>query len=226
MISLLWLIPALPFASALVLMLFGSRFSRRAAAAVGVGSIGLSALIAILVAVSFFSAPPAGNSYTQVLWTWINVAGFQPQIGFYLDALSLVMVLVVTCVGFLIHIYSAEFMIEDEGYSRFFAYMNLFVASMITLLLGDNLLLLFLGWEGVGLCSYLLIGFWYRDPANGPAARKAFIVTRVGDTAMMVGLFLLFTQLRHAADSGSDAAGFRTVAFGIHSTRLWRLFCC
>jgi len=194
-ISWMWLIPALPFASALLLVLFGSRFSRRAAAAVGVGSIGLSALVTILVAASFLSAPPAGNSYTQVLWTWINVAGFEPQIGLYLDALSLVMVLVVTFVGFLIHIYSAEFMIEDEGYSRFFAYMNLFVASMITLLLANNLLLLLLGWEGVGLCSYLLIGFWYRDPANGRAARKAFIVTRVGDSAMMLALFLLFTSL-------------------------------
>ncbi len=195
MISLLWLIPTLPFASALVLLLFGPRFSRGSTAAVGVGSIGLSALITILVSISFVGAPPAGNSYTQVLWTWIHVAGFEPHIGLYLDALSLVMVLVVTFVAFLIHIYSAEFMIADEGYSRFFGYMNLFVASMITLLLGDNLLLLLLGWEGVGLCSYLLIGFWYRDPANGLAARKAFIVTRVGDTAMMLGLFLLFTQL-------------------------------
>ena len=195
MISFLWLIPALPFASASVLVLFGSRLSRRASAVVGVGSIGLAALITILVALSFFSAPPSGSSYTQVLWTWINVAGFEPEIGFYLDPLSLVMVLVVTFVGFLIHIYSAEFMIEDEGYSRFFAYMNLFVASMITLLLANNLLLLYLGWEGVGLCSYLLIGFWYREPANGLAARKAFIVTRVGDTAMSLGLFLLFTDL-------------------------------
>jgi NADH-quinone oxidoreductase subunit L len=111
------------------------------------------------------------QAYTQVLWTWIDVAGFEPQIAFYLDALSLVMILVVTFVGFLIHIYSAEFMIEDEGFSRFFGYMNLFVASMITLLLANNLLLLYLGWEGVGLCSYLLIGFWYREPANG--ARRA-----------------------------------------------------
>ena len=195
MITLLWLIPALPLASALVLVLFGSRLSRRAAAVVGVGSIGLSALVTILVAVSFLSAPPAGNSYTQLLWTWISVAGFEPQIGLHLDALSLVMVLVVTFVGFLIHVYSAEFMTEDEGYSRFFAYMNLFVAAMLTLLLADNLLLLYLGWEGVGLCSYLLIGFWYRDPANGRAGRKAFIVTRVGDTAMSLGLFLLFTRL-------------------------------
>jgi NADH-quinone oxidoreductase subunit L len=192
-INLLWLIPALPFASALVLALVGSRLSRSAATTVGVGSIGLSALITILVAVGFLTA--SFSSYTQVLWTWMNVAGFQPQIAFYLDALSLVMLLVVTFVGFLIHIYSAEFMHADDGYARFFAYMNLFVASMITLLLANNLLLLTLGWEGVGLCSYLLIGFWYRDPANGAAARKAFIVTRVGDTALLVGLFLLFSRL-------------------------------
>jgi len=191
----LWLIPVLPSVSAALLALFGSRLSRKAAGTLGVGSIGLSALVAILVALNFWSAPPAGNSYTQVLWTWIEVAGFEPQIGLYLDPLSLVMVLVVTFVGFLIHIYSAEFMLEDEGYSRFFAYMNLFVASMVTLLLANNLLLLYLGLEGVGLCSFLLIGFWYRDPANGLAARKAFIVTRVGDTAMSLGLFLLFTQL-------------------------------
>src|SRR6185437_14567596 len=108
---------------------------------------------------------------------------------------SLVMMLVVSFVSFVIHLYSAEFMLGEEGYSRFFAYMNLFVASMITLVLANNLLLLYLGWEGVGLCSYLLIGFWYRDPANGLAARKAFVVTRAGDTAMSIGLFLLFNQL-------------------------------
>ena len=195
MISWLWLIPTLPFLSATLLILFGSRLSRRAVAALGVGSIGLSALVTALIAASFVTNPPAGHAYTQVLWTWISVAGFQPQIGLYLDALSLVMVLVVAFVGFLIHIYAAEFMIEDKSYSRYFAYMNLFVASMITLLLGNNLLLLLLGWEGVGLCSYLLIGFWYRDPANGLAARKAFIVTRIGDCALMVALFLLFTKL-------------------------------
>jgi NADH-quinone oxidoreductase subunit L len=194
-IGLLWLIPAIPFASALLLLLLGGRLSRGTATAVGVGSIGLSALTAILVAAGFLSGPPAGNAYTQVLWTWIDVAGFRPQIAFYLDALSLVMVVVVTCVGFLIHIYAAEFMWGDEGFSRYFGYMNLFVASMITLLLGDNLLLLLLGWEGVGLCSFLLVGFWYREPVNCQAARKAFIVTRIGDTAMLVGLYLLFTRL-------------------------------
>jgi NADH-quinone oxidoreductase subunit L len=194
-IQLLWLIVAMPLASALVLAVLGSHISRKVVAAVGVGSIGVSAVITILAAVEFVSSPPAGNAHTELLWTWINVAGFQPHIGFYLDTLSLVMILVVTFVGFWIHLYSAEFMMHDEGYSRFFAYMNLFVASMLTLLLADNLLLLYLGWEGVGLCSYLLIGFWYRNPANGSAARKAFIVTRVGDTAMLLGLFLLFTNL-------------------------------
>jgi len=194
-IGLLWLVPAIPFASALLLLLFGGRMPRSAATGVGVGSIGLSALAAILVAAGFLSSPPAGNAFTQVLWTWIDVAGFRPQIAFYLDALSLVMIVVVTFVGFLIHIYSAEFMWADEGFSRYFGYMNLFVASMITLLLGDNLLLLLVGWEGVGLCSFLLVGFWYREPVNCQAARKAFIVTRIGDTAMLVGLYLLFTRL-------------------------------
>jgi NADH-quinone oxidoreductase subunit L len=194
-LRLLWLIPAIPFSSFTVLALFGPRISKKTAAVIGVASIAASAVISILITWKFLVSPPPGDSYTQVLWTWIDVAGFRPQIAFYLDALSLIMTLVVTFVSFLIHLYSAEFMIESEGYSRFFAYMNLFVASMVTLLLADNLLLLYLGWEGVGLCSYLLIGFWYTDPANGLAARKAFIVTRIGDTAMIIGLFLLFRHL-------------------------------
>jgi NADH-quinone oxidoreductase subunit L len=157
--------------------------------------VGLSAVAAGLTAISFLTAQPAVNSYTQTVWVWLDIAGFHPDIAFYIDALSLVMVLVITFVAFLIHLYSTEFMIEEEGYSRFFAYMNLFVGSMLTLVLADNFLLLYLGWEGVGLCSYLLIGFWYRVPENGYAARKAFVVTRVGDTALAIGLFLLFTNL-------------------------------
>ena len=195
MLRLLWLIPAIPFASSIVLALVGARISKKIAAIIGVASIATSTVISILLTWSFLGSSLPKNSYTQVLWTWINVAGFHPRIAFYLDALSLVMILVVTFVSFLIHLYSAESMLESEGYSRFFAYMNLFVASMVTLLLADNLLLLYLGWEGVGLCSYLLIGFWYSDFKNGLAARKAFIVTRIGDTAMIVGLFLLFQHL-------------------------------
>jgi len=195
MLNLLWLVPVIPFASFLVLALFGRRFSRTLSAWIGVVSIGLSAALAVLVAVSFLTSPPADNAFTQVLWTWISVGSFTPQIAFRLDALSLIMMLVVTFVSFLIHLYSAEYMEDEENYALFFAYMNLFVGSMLTLVLSDNLLLLYLGWEGVGLCSYLLIGFWYKDPKNGYAARKAFVVTRVGDTAMAVGLFLIFTQL-------------------------------
>ena len=194
-LGLLWLIPVLPFAGFLALALIGPRLSRTGVASIGIGSIALSTLLALLVGSSFIASPPAGHAYAQTLWTWMQVGGFTPGISLYLDGLALVMMLVVTFVGLLIHLYSTEFMRDDEGYSRFFAYMNLFVGSMLTLVLADNLLLLYLGWEGVGLCSYLLIGFWYTDPANGRAARKAFIVTRVGDTAMAVGLFLLFNNL-------------------------------
>ncbi len=193
--SLLWLIPALPFASAAVLAVFGSKLSHKVIAFLGTAFIGLSALVSILVAASFLSSTPAENAWDQHLWTWISIGNFRPEIAFYFDPLTLVMVLVITFVGFLIHLYSVEYMRADEGFSRFFAYMNLFVAAMLTLVLANNLLLLYLGWEGVGLCSFLLIGFWYKDPANVRAANKAFLVTRVGDTAMAIGLFLLATHL-------------------------------
>ncbi len=195
MLRLLWLVAAIPFASAAMLALFGSKLSRRIVATLGAGSIGLSAAISILISIAFLSSPPPGNAYVQHVWTWMSTGGFQPEIAFYLDPVSLLMLLVITFVSFLIHLYSAEYMQDDEGYARFFAYMNLFVASMLVLILANNLLLLYLGWEGVGLCSFLLIGFWYQDPANVRAAAKAFIVTRFGDTAFAIGLFLLFTIL-------------------------------
>ena len=195
MLGLLWLIPALPAAGFVALVLLNRRLSRSGAAWIGAGSVGLSALVALLVCGSFIASPPAGDAYHQVLWTWMDVAGFAPTIGFYLDAVSVLWVLVITFVGFLIHLYSTEHMEHDEGFTRFFMYLNLFVASMLVLVLADNLLLLYLGWEGVGLCSYLLISFWQKDPQNVYSGRKAFIVTRVGDTALIAGLFLLFTQL-------------------------------
>src|SRR5271156_2311216 len=195
MLQLLWLVVAIPFASAALLALFGSSLSRRVVAVLGAGSIGLSAFFTLLIGARFVTSPPAGNAYVQYLWTWMNSGGFQTDIALYLDSVSLLMLLVVTFVGFLIHLYSVEYMRDDEGYPRFFAYMNLFVAAMLTLVMANNLLFLYLGWEGVGLCSFLLIGFWYQDPANVRAASKAFIVTRVGDTAFAVGLFLLFTRL-------------------------------
>src|SRR6267142_2705999 len=188
----LWLIPALPFGGALILVLAGTRLSRRGVSIIGAGSVGLAALITVLVGLDFLFGPADLSFYRQVAWTWMTLSGFTIDFAFQLDALSLVFLFVITFVGFLIHVYSTEFMAEDEGFSRFFAYLNLFVCSMLILVLADNLMLLYLGWEGVGLCSYLLIGFWYTDEKNGYAARKAFIVTRVGDTAMAIGLFMLY----------------------------------
>ena len=195
MLQLLWLVVAIPFVSAALLALFGSSLPRRVVAILGAGSIGLSTFFTLLISAAFLISPPADNAYVLHLWTWMSSGEFHPEIALYLDPVSLLMLLVVTLVGFLIHLYSVEYMRNDEGYARFFAYMNLFVASMITLVLANNLLLLYLGWEGVGLCSFLLIGFWYREPQNVRAAGKAFIVTRFGDTAFALGLFLLFTRL-------------------------------
>ncbi len=190
----LWLIPALPFAGFLVLALIGARLPRMAAAAIGCASVGASAVVALSAAIAYM-ASGAGDAWVLKLWTWWDVGGLAPDVALYWDPLAIIFTLVITVVGFLIHVYSIGYMHDDEAFSRFFAYMNLFVGAMLMLVLGDNLLLLYLGWEGVGLCSYLLIGFWYRDPANGRAARKAFVVTRVGDTAMAIGLFFLFWHL-------------------------------
>ncbi len=195
MLELLWLIPALPFAGFAVLAMAGRSLSRGHAAAVGVGSVALSAVLSAALAAAFVLAPPRGRVWVQALWTWMEASGLRAGIAFVLDPLALVFVLVITFVGFLIHLYAVEYMRQEEDISRFFAWMNLFVGSMLTVVLADNLLLLYLGWEGVGLCSYLLIGFWYGDPANGYAARKAFVVTRIGDVALVLGIFMLSTDM-------------------------------
>lgn len=191
--NMLWLVPAIPLVGFLILCVTEGKLPKVAVACIGAGSVGLSAVIAIIVGWEFVTG--GSTSYSQALWTWMTVGDFTVSVSLYLDFLALVMVGVITGVGFLIHLYATGYMWEEEGYSRFFAYMNLFVFAMLLLVLGDSLLLLFLGWEGVGLCSYLLIGFFHKDPANGYAARKAFVVTRVGDTAFILGLFLLFREV-------------------------------
>jgi NADH-quinone oxidoreductase subunit L len=195
MFDLLWLIPALPFTAFGVLALFGSRLTRSAAAIAGTLPVAVSAIVAFIISAQFIAAPPVGHAYTQTLRTWVQVGGFNPAVSFLLDPLSIVMVLVITFVSFLILIYSTRFMAGDDGFARFFAYMNLFVGSMLVLVLAEDLLLLYLGWEGVGLCSYLLIGFWYREEENARSAFKAFLVTRIGDASFAVGLFLIFHSL-------------------------------
>jgi len=192
MLQNIWLVPLLPFISSVLLILTEGRMPRKLVAIMGAGSVGLAAVVVLLVGLQFMQSQ---TPYTVHLWTWMAVGNFNPGFAFYIDQLTIVMMSIITGVGFLIHLYSTEFMQDDSDYSRYFAYMNMFVASMLILVLADNLLLLYLGWEGVGVCSYLLVGFWYKDPANGAASRKAFVVTRVGDTAMALGLFLLFTEL-------------------------------
>lgn len=194
MLGLLWLIPMLPFAGFLILATGGARLRQRTATVAAICPMLLSCAIALLIAAFFVISPTPENAYSQSLGTWFRVSTFHVGFGLYLDSLSLVMMTVVAFVGLLILIYSVHFMHQDEGYSRFFAYMNLFIASMLLLLLADNFLLLYLGWEGVGLCSYLLIGFWYREAENCRAAMKAFIVTRIGDTLMAIGLFMLYVK--------------------------------
>ncbi len=193
MLQFLWLVPALPLLGFLALVLTEGKLPNKTVQMIGAGSVFGSALLSAMIAIEFLSSPT--GAYIQTLWTWMEVGSFKPGVSLYLDHLSLIMLFVITGVGFLIHWYSAGFMEEDPGYSRFFCYMNLFVFAMLMLVLGNNLVLLYLGWEGVGLCSYLLIGFWYTNADFGYAARKAFVVTRVGDTAMALGLFLLFMHL-------------------------------
>jgi len=192
MLVIIALIPAIPFLSFLILALLGNKMSRKVAGIIGAGSIGIIAILTFIIAIVFFKTLPEVKSYSANIWEWINAGNLKVNISFSLDALSLVFCFVITFVGFLIHIYSIGFMEKDEGFTRFFAYMNLFIGSMLVLVLADNILLMYLGWEGVGLCSYLLIGFWYKEPLNGYAARKAFIITRIGDTAMIIGIFILF----------------------------------
>lgn len=193
--NLLFLTLAFPLLGFLILTCSNGQWSERATALVGVGSIGLAAAVSAWIVWQFQSTMLPGAAYTQHLWNWLSVAEFTPGITLYLDGLSLTLLGVVTGVGFLIHLFASWYMRGEEGYARFFAYTNLFIFSMLLLVLSDNLLLLYFGWEGVGLCSYLLIGFYFKSRVNGNAALKAFLVTRIGDVFLAIGLFVLFATL-------------------------------
>src|SRR4030095_15079487 len=193
--QLLALIPALPLAGFLILSLAGRHLHSSVIAFVGAGTICAAALVTIYLGIQFLQVPPEGGAYTQQLWNWFRSANLSVVIRLRVDALSLIFLFIITFVGALIHLYSVAYMGHDRDYARFFASMNLFVCSILLLVMADNLVLMYLGWEGVGLCSYLLIGFWYETPENCHAANKAFYITRIGDTAMAIGLFLLFKEL-------------------------------
>lgn len=189
--NLLSLIPLLPILSAVILL-----FSNPSRLWVSILAVGLITSVALISSfLNYVYWQQTDFILKASLGNWISIAELSISFGLYLDSLSLVMITIISGVGALIHLYSTGFMSQDKSFKRYFIYLNLFVSAMLFLVLADNLLLLYLGWEGVGLCSYLLIGFWYQDKNNNLAANKAFLMTRIGDTAMAIGLFLLFTHL-------------------------------
>jgi len=190
--QLLVVVPCLPLAAFVINGLFRNRMSKTAVVSLAVGSVGLAFVASVLLFLRLLGMAPDQRIIHQTLFSWIPVGALRLDMAFLLDPLSAVMILVVSGVGFLIHVYSIGYMAHDEGIKRFFVYMNLFMFSMLTLILADNLVLLFVGWEGVGLCSYLLIGFWYHKDSAANAGKKAFIVNRIGDAGFLLGTFLIF----------------------------------
>ena len=188
----LWLLPILPLAGAAINGFFGRQSSKKAITVVALTFCGAAFVLALWIALFRFSS--ASAPYYFDLAHWIRSGDFHVDFSFYLDQLSLVMMLVVTGVGFLIHIYSVGYMWDDDGYYRFMAYMNLFMFFMLTLVLAKNYLMMFIGWEGVGLASYLLIGFWFIKDSAAAAGKKAFIVNRIGDFGFLIALFLLIQR--------------------------------
>ncbi|MBI5710146.1 MAG: NADH-quinone oxidoreductase subunit L [Candidatus Eisenbacteria bacterium] len=189
---MLWLIPALPLAAVLLNLLVGGRLGRKGVGWLACGAVGLAFLVALRAVLRLAALPEAQRTVTDTVYTWMRVGDFSADVSFLLDPLSAVMALVVTGVGFLIHVYSTGYMAHDASYRRFFLYLNLFMFAMLTLVMADNFLLMFVGWEGVGLCSYLLIGFWYTRPSAAEAGKKAFIVNRIGDVGFILGMLILF----------------------------------
>ncbi len=198
MSNTIWLIPFIPLVGSVFVGLMGRRMRRSSVAIIACGAASLALLLSLAFLARLLSLPAEGRFLRQSLGPWIASGDFSVAFGFLFDPLSAIMALVVSGVGLLIHVYSIGYMEKDRDYHRFFALLNLFLAEMLVLVLADNYLLLFLGWEGVGLCSYLLIGFWFERPAAASAGTKAFLVNRIGDAAVVVGLIwmiLLFGSL-------------------------------
>src|SRR5213080_450514 len=190
--DVLWLVPALPLLGSAINGLLGKRLPKPVISLVACGSVGVSFLVAAGLVLSLIQRPPEERHVVQTLFTWIAAGDFVANAEFLLDPLSAGMILVVTGVGFLIHVYSIGYMHAEDGYYRFFSYLNLFMFSMLVLVLASNFLLMFVGWEGVGLCSYLLIGYYFDRKSAGDAGKKAFIVNRIGDVGFILGILLIF----------------------------------
>jgi NADH-quinone oxidoreductase subunit L len=206
MADLFWLIPLLPGASAFVLIVFGSRLPRTWVAWQASAAVLASLALSFAAFVSLISAPEGSAGLSRTLLDWIASGAVKAVVAFVYDRLAAVMALVVTGVGFLIHVYSASYMAGDRGCARYFAFLNLFVFFMLVLVMAADIVLMFVGWEGVGLCSYLLIGFWFDRPAAAKAGMKAFIVNRVGDAAFVAALLLLLTSLGTSSLAAINAA--------------------
>ncbi|MCS7280583.1 MAG: NADH-quinone oxidoreductase subunit L [Desulfobacterota bacterium] len=191
----IWLIPSFPAIGFLINGLLGKRIPKSVVSWVGCLSVFLSFCVSVLIFIELLKLPPQARFIEKDIFDWIVSGEFVTKVGFRIDPLSIVMCLIVTGVGFLIHVYSVGYMHDDPGYSRYFTYLNLFVFMMLILVTGNNVLLMFVGWEGVGLCSYLLIGFWYEKDSASNAGKKAFIVNRIGDYGFLLGIFLLFLSL-------------------------------
>ncbi len=194
MVEYIWLIPFFPMLGAIINGVFGRRFGHGTVNAVACGSIFLSFLVSVGAFIGLLGMDPSHRFHEQVLFTWISAGSTKIDLGYLIDPLSSVMTLIVTGVGFLIHVYSTGYMHHDKGYTRFFTYLNLFCFAMLTLVLGNSFLVLFVGWEGVGLCSYLLIGFWFDDMQKAVAGMKAFVVNRIGDFGFLIAMFLIFKE--------------------------------
>src|ERR1700738_5422455 len=194
-VNWLHLIPLLPLAGAAFCGLVGRWVPKSWVSAVALSAVLLSFLVGVTAFREIAGGEGSPLQIHELVYSWFSVGRLSVDLGLTLDRLSGTLVLVITGVGFLIHLYSVGYMDEDPGYWRYFAYLNLFVAAMLLLVLGDNLVAMFVGWEGVGLCSYLLIGFWVTDEEKASAGRKAFIVNRIGDFGFLIGIFVLFTQL-------------------------------
>ncbi|NIQ37594.1 MAG: NADH-quinone oxidoreductase subunit L [Proteobacteria bacterium] len=189
MLEFVWLIPLFPAIGFVINGLFGRRMSRKAVGPIGCAAIGFSAIFSSLLFFALLKQPD--HFFEKDIFTWVISGDLETTIGYQVDALSIVMSLVVSWVSFFIHIYSIGYMHDDPGYPRYFTYLNLFVFMMLNLVLANNFLLMFVGWEGVGLCSYLLIGFWFEKDSASDAGKKAFVVNRVGDFGFLLGMFLL-----------------------------------
>jgi NADH-quinone oxidoreductase subunit L len=199
-VTFIRLIVALPLMGAAINFLLGARlqkmFGKRAISLIGCGVVILAFILAAQAFFVMLSRAPENRFMLDDLWKWFDVGGLNLDIAFWLDPLSMMMVLIITGVGGLIHIYSTGYMHDDDGFWRLFGWLNLFTFAMLVLVLGDNMWLMFVGWEGVGLCSFALIGFWYKVQANTTAGNKAFIVNRVGDLAFVIALYSLFAGLQ------------------------------